>query len=416
MTSENTLLIVAEMATSGATTGVNRYLSQWLDALANTQTRIIYLRFESNRFNYFVHREQKQHYLEVTIPLPEAVPTLVGRQSRMQQYMEVIFPSIQDCFEEGCILHLHTINLIDLALHVKKRMGCHVIMHLHCIPWKNLYNSNRERFAFLQRKVTQHQKARLRKAEFYVISNEQEAYEHADEIICVTHSGQAFLEQQGIDNRKISVIYNGLPESSTPIRRSYQLSPLPKVLFVGSAHQSKGLSFVIKAIDQLQKCGYPVELIIAGRVRPQHKAQWQEEFPNLHLDFKGNLPYEELCVLYREADIGVIASLQEQCSYAAIEMMMHALPIVSTAVDGLGEMFTHEQDALLTDVDVNEDGMLTFDVNQLTTHLIRLLHDRNLRQRIGLAARQRYLQQFSMAAMYRQTLQVYHQILKSCPE
>ena len=40
MFSENTILIVAEMATSGATTGVNRYLSQWLDALANTQTRI----------------------------------------------------------------------------------------------------------------------------------------------------------------------------------------------------------------------------------------------------------------------------------------------------------------------------------------------------------------------------------------
>ena len=85
MTSENTLLIVAEMATSGATTGVNRYLSQWLDALANTQTRIIYLRFESNRFNYLVHRKQKQHYLEVKIPLPEAVSTLVGRPSRMQQ-------------------------------------------------------------------------------------------------------------------------------------------------------------------------------------------------------------------------------------------------------------------------------------------------------------------------------------------
>ena len=97
---------------------------------------------------------------------------------------------------------------------------------------------------------------------------------------CVTHSGQAFLEQQGIDNRKISVIYNGLPDSPTPKRRNYQLSPLPKVLFVGSAHQSKGLSFVIKAIDQLQKYGYPVELIIAGRVRPQHKAQWQEEFPH----------------------------------------------------------------------------------------------------------------------------------------
>ena len=416
MTSKNPLLILAEMATSGATTGVNRYLSQWLGALANAQTRIIYLRFESNRFNYLVHREQKQHYLEVTIPLPEAVSTLVGRQSRMQQYMEVIFPSIQDCFEEGCILHLHTINLIDLALHVKKRMGCHVIMHLHCIPWKNLYNSNRERFAFLQRQIIKHYKLRLRKTEFYVISNEQEAYEHADKIICVTRSGQAFLKQQGVSKKKTCVIYNGLPDSPIAMSRDYQLSTLPKVLFVGSAHESKGLSFVIRAVDQLQKCGYPVELIIAGRVRPQHKAQWQEEYAHLHLNFKGNLPYEELCVQYREADIGVIASLQEQCSYAAIEMMMHALPIVSTAVDGLGEMFTHEQDALLIDVDVNEDGMLTLDVDQLTTHLIRLLHDKNLRQRIGRAARQRYLRQFSMSAMYRQTFQIYHQILAPCPE
>lgn len=38
------------------------------------------------------------------------------------------------------ILHIHTLNLIDLARFIKqRRKAIKIITHLHCISWKNLY-------------------------------------------------------------------------------------------------------------------------------------------------------------------------------------------------------------------------------------------------------------------------------------
>lgn len=32
-----------------------------------------------------------------------------------------------------CILHLHTLNLIDLAVYIRGQVGCKIIAYLHCI-------------------------------------------------------------------------------------------------------------------------------------------------------------------------------------------------------------------------------------------------------------------------------------------
>lgn len=408
------LLILAEMTTAGATTGVNRYVSMWLNASADVPLRVVYLRFENDRFRFAIRRVQEARYLRIDIPLPEAVPVLVGRRDRMRRYMDAIFPQIRDCFEDSCTLHLHTINLIDLALRARQEVRCRTILHLHCIPWKNLYNSDPPRFARLQKRWSAPHKTDAR--DYYVISNEQEAYEGADEIVCVTHSGRKFLERLGIPAEKITVIYNGLPDRPEAGRRDYRLHSLPRLLFVGSAHRSKGLSFVLQAVDRLRECGCPVELTVAGSVRPRLKTEWQEQHPQLRLRFLGNVDYETLCAEYRRADLGIIASLQEQCSYAAIEMTMHALPVVVTSADGLGEMFTHGEDALVADPCTAPSGELSLDPDTLVAHLVRLLHDETLRRRLGTGARQRYLRQFTMETMLRQTLQRYQPLSEPCPK
>lgn len=43
--------------------------------------------------------------------------------------------------------------------------------------------------------------------------------------------------------------------------------------------------------------------------------------------------------LYTVADIGIVPSYIEQCSYTAIEMMMHGIPIVGLYSFGLKEIF-----------------------------------------------------------------------------
>ena len=51
-----------------------------------------------------------------------------------------------------------------------------------------------------------------------------------------------------------------------------------------------------------------------------------------------NVDKEYVYKFYQIATIGVLPSYTEQCSYAAIEMMMHGLPLIGTTAGGISEM------------------------------------------------------------------------------
>ena len=61
--------------------------------------------------------------------------------------------------------------------------------------------------------------------------------------------------------------------------------------------------------------------------------KFRDEYPK-RTDFKGKKIIDP-----RIADIGVLFSFHEQCSFSAIEMMMFDLPVISTDSTGLKEMF-----------------------------------------------------------------------------
>lgn len=393
-------IILSEITSTTSTTGVNRYLSLWSKTLAKCAKKVVCLRFEYNEHLMFVHREEQDGVYYITVPMPLNMIRMVGSRSRFQEYLEVIYPQIATLFKGRTLLHLHSINLIELGLKVRSLNDCQILLHLHCIPWRGLYNSDLERFRTLNR--IESKSKHINSQDFTLIINEEDAYLKSDFISCVTLTGQHFLQKLGIKKEKTAVIYNGLEDRCETLMRDYHLPQLPKILFVGSTHKSKGLAFVLSALERVRRKGYKFEIVIAGSTNKQK--DYVQKHPILPLHFLGNLQYEELCVHYEEASIGVIASLQEQCSYVAIEMMMHGLPIVSTTVDGLGEMFTHNENALT--VSLIEDGTQV-DVEQMTLHFIRLLNDYTLRERLGKGARGRYLQQFRLEQMQEQTLAIY---------
>lgn len=407
-------LILTEMATAGVTTGVNRYVSQWMAALVAAGQPVVYLRFECNSSHCFVHHETENNLVRIICPLPDKMDTLVSHRQRFAAYLEVVYPHLRPYLQEGCILHLHTINLIDLAQRIRQDVPCYTMLHLHCIPWKNSYNSHPQ--CFLKLYSAWNDTGKCHAEAYYVINNEAEAYQQADHIVCVTQSGKQFLTHLGIDAQKISVVYNGLDDLASTTARDYQLHSPIRLLFVGSSHQSKGLRSVLSAVEVLQAYGHEVLLTVAGHLPKQQREALQQTFPTVHLDCRGNLDYDALCEVYAEADLGIIASVQEQCSCAAIEMMRSGLPIVSTAVDGLQEMFGHEQQALLVELSHDEMGMPEANVAQLVSHLTRLIHDATLRERLGTQARAHFLRMFSLQQMFDHTLSLYQQASLPCPK
>ena len=93
---------------------------------------------------------------------------------------------------------------------------------------------------------------------------------------------------------------------------------------------------MIKAFRMLLKKNPDCRLVIAGD-GDLSKYIYESRYCS-KITFVGKLPHKELYLLYQIADIGVLPSLMEQCSYTVIEMLMFGLPIIGTTTPGISEM------------------------------------------------------------------------------
>lgn len=108
------------------------------------------------------------------------------------------------------------------------------------------------------------------------------------------------------------------------------------------------------------------------------------------ITFTGFLDQEDLYEIYQMADVGIMLSLHEQCSYVAIEMMMFGLPVISTDTTGLDEMFPGN----LLKVQVSyQEGKALLPVQECKNKIIQAL---KCPQTIGSDNKQRYLERYTL--------------------
>lgn len=324
----NLYLIDISHATN--TSGVDRYVSTLINGLRNVadlQVHWIHLRNDDRLL--FPKEEKIGHYTKYSIPMPQHYNTIIGERFWIRKYNEQVYRLTKHLFEgkENCIIHLHTLNLIDLAVYIRELTGCKIITHLHCIPWKGLYNSDKKRFNRLyELTYCNTEDAGKPNPEIYVTNNcELQSYAAPDALLCVTECAVDFLKScihHYSDN--IRVIPNGINDHKQLLQKRTNKTAQDKIhcLYVGVVSESKGIMYILKALKIVQECGYSVSLSIAGSCGSSFRQNIKQNFPDLEVDIKGRIPFDELKELYTACDIGIIASLQEQASYVAIEMAM----------------------------------------------------------------------------------------------
>lgn len=399
-------------------TGVSRYLHVLQEGLRHyTSVRVCRIVFQfSPRVTFVSIKELPEGKRQVIIPLPQHPDGTMNEPFWMEQYNKLAFGLIKQVFvDDGWhILHLHTLNLIDFALLVKKQVpNCRIVTHLHCIPWKGLCNRDRQRFNRLYKQFCidgmQQQKASMAMS----CHNELKAYEEADHIVCVTENGHRFITSLLGENVNVSVIYNGMPDlnlNDNACRRNDNQRVPFRLLYVGSISPSKGLVYILQALRMLQTEGYCLSLTVAGRGQSNYLETLRKEYADVEADFVGRISLAELKEYYQTCDVGVIASLQEQCSYVAIEMAMFALPIVTTGIDGLDEMFADEVNALKVPVNFSETEGLAVDVIRLKEQIKRLINNPLLRMKLEQNARKLYEEKFCLNTMVKKTLGIYQKV------
>ena len=395
--------------------GVDRYIACLLEGLTKTKSfnRIYHITFQAGSRKIFRHVDEKEGYTSIQIPLPEKFGTVIRKEYWSHKYNQALYNRIKSYFQtdELSIVHIHTLNLIDFAIEIKKNTPAKIITHLHCIPWKALYNQDQYLFNHL---YIQYYRDRNFSEKFYTTHSEEPAYKLCDKVIACTACGALFTRRiSNIPENKISVVSNGISDLYTEYTDTDRpLSTPAKLLFVGSVVAGKGIFFILEALRKVMAVGYPVELYIAGSGPEVNFERIGREFFDVPVNLLGSIPFEQLQTYYKSCDIGIIGSLLEQNSYVAIEMCMFGMPIVTTAIDGLDEMFTHQVDALKIPVSFDRLSGLRVHTDPMQAAIIELLTSAEKRQKLSTGARLLFKNKFTLPGMTRQIIQIYQSFNK----
>lgn len=274
------------------------------------------------------------------------------------------------------IFHLHYFQDLMIVEALKKRdIACEVCFTVHYLRWCLALKGNR---TYLQYILSQKEKEITPKEKKILdaFTIEKKLFDYVDEIICLSKSTrEILLNEYHIPEVKLNYIANGLSDDidlkdHITLRKELFIDEKEYViLFVGRLDDNKGIEQLLKAFRMVLNKMKTVRLLIVGDGKYDPylalcKSMWAK------VSFVGRVGKEQLNDLYSIADLGVIASYTEQCSYVIIEMMMRKIPLIVTSVAGVNEMVGSHYPFK---IDVSEEKICCVDADKLAEQIVRVL-------------------------------------------
>lgn len=224
--------------------------------------------------------------------------------------------------------------------------------------------------------------------------------------------------QLGIPKQKVFSVHNGsrplvprqlmadLSCSFTPSKENKVTSTNKVVIgIVGQIGEWKGHDDLVEALRQLKEWDLPFCCAFFGTGQSDYvmKLKNKIEYYNLtaHIQWMGFV--ENIEEIFSSIDICVVPSrFQEPFGMVASEAAHFALPVVATRQGGLTEIVQHGKTGYLVDAQSPE---------QLAEKLKLLIIDSTLRKKIGIAARNLALHDFTQSRMIEDLESIFRQSL-----
>ncbi len=162
-------------------------------------------------------------------------------------------------------------------------------------------------------------------------------------------SKQQIIRYTGVDEDKVSAIYNGVSQVFSPtlraqettVRDKYDLK-LPYVLYAGSLEPRKNVETLLKAFAYAQSTlgleGYA--LVVAGNAHPNFAPANLPALPGVK--FLGYVPDPDLPALYANAELFIYPSLCEGFGLPALEAMASGVVTLVSAETAMTEVVQSE--------------------------------------------------------------------------
>ena len=232
-------------------------------------------------------------------------------------------------------------------------------------------------------------------------------YFKADKIISVNTFNIKWEQIYGAPLEKIEVIYNGVDhELFKPREKPEHLKGVPTVVALARIFELKDVLTMIRSCA-FAKAKLPnIKYLVYGddKAVPEYTAICLELVEELGLqdNFKLMGPKQNPHLLFCEGDISILTSISEGFPYTVIESMACGIPVVSTDVGGVKEALDEQSGFLCKPKNAEEIG----------NRVAQLLTDHTLRTAMGIHARQRVIDNFTLGLFIKQYEDAYHSVMK----
>ena len=196
-----------------------------------------------------------------------------------------------------------------------------------------------------------------------------------------------------------------------PVSQCDEVDSIPNVLCIGRPRFLKGIHVLADAIptvwDDVPEATFTFVPAAMGKSGESPADAYREILGKLvddrririaEPDTRANLPHH-----YQRATICVVPSLWEGFGYVCVEAMACGVAVVASRTGGLAEIIDDGQSGLLV-----EPG----NWKELAQAVLRLIRNPERRARMGAAARQQVVEQFSSATIAARMTNLYQQVIQ----
>lgn len=392
-----THIFIFNNTSRAANYGIGTYVHSLADGLLDcTEMKVSFVDMFSDVKEYTISKDEHEcwHY---------RIPALSSRMEN-EQYCRTLFyflaRHIMPDPEERLVFQFNYFQHLPLAMLLKgKYLECRIILTVHYLGWCFELKGNKTQFHKLTVKGYRPQDEK-EKMILSSIENEKSFLHLADEVLVLSRDTQRILAEDYMVSRgKMHLVYNGIGNDMNQ-NVDTGTGDSRTVLFVGRLDEIKGLEYLISAFQSISQKHSNVRLVIAGDGDFQRYLSQCKKLAG-RVAFMGKMSGNEVEELYRTASIGVMPSFHEQCSYTAIEMMRHGIPLIGTDTTGLAEMLdaTPELCVPIDEDNWNEDRF----VHGIASRIDLLLSDREAYNRASAAVSRLYEIRYRVSTMISDT-------------
>lgn len=227
----------------------------------------------------------------------------------------------------------------------------------------------------------------------------------AHRTIAVSKYEEELMKKYGFDPARLRLIHNGiaepgcsaaLPAVSLPAGFSDDVF---RIGAIARLEAGKGIEYLVRAMAKLKDEPIVCLIIGDGSLRSDLADLARSLGVADCVHFAGYIPNASAHI--RSVDVLAVPTLAEAFGLVCVEAMARGKPVVASRVGGIPEIVVH-----------GETGILVppADESALADAILLLSRDEDLRRRLGMAGRERYVSHFSVERMGAAVLELYREL------